>query len=228
MSAAIQYSLTFTGLRDLDASTAVIVVQLEVPLGVLLAIILLKDKLTMRRVIGIVLAFTGVVITAGEPKLQGSLLPVLLVVGGAFTWALGQIMIKTLGAPGGFTLIAWVAVFAAPQLFVSSWLFESNQYKAILTATPLVWAAVIYLGIVMTAVGYAVWYHLLGIYAVNQVMPYLLLLPVVTVLGGVVLLGETMTTSLIFGGVLAIGGVAIITLENTSTLPKTKPTQTHG
>jgi len=222
VSAAIQYSMTFTGLRDLDASTAVIVVQLEVPFGVLLAVILLKDKLTLRRIFGMALAFIGVIITAGEPRLDGNLLPILLLVGGAFTWALGQIMIKTLGAPGGFTLIAWVAVFATPQLFLSTWIFEDNQLEAIMTATPIVWAAVIYLAVVMTTIGYAIWYHLLGLYNVNQVMPYLLLLPVVTVFGGVVLLGDTLTPSLITGGLLAIAGVAVITLEKTTPLPQTE------
>ena len=76
-----------------------------------------------------------------------------MLAGGALTWAVGQIMIKTLGVVGGFTLIAWVAVMAAPQLFVASWLFEKNQLEAIANAPPVVWAAVVYLGLVMTAIG---------------------------------------------------------------------------
>lgn len=210
VSAAIQYSLTFTGLRDLEASTAILVVQLEVPFGVIMATIFLKDHLGLRRVLGIALAFAGVALIAGEPRLQGSILPVLLVVGGAFTWSLGQVMIKTLGRVGGFTLIAWVAVFAAPQLFVSSWLFERDQLTAIASATTVVWAAVVYLALVMTALGYAIWYHLLAKYDVNQVMPFLLLLPVCTVLGSVILLDETLTLHLAIGGFMAIIGVTII------------------
>ena len=60
---------------------------------------------------------------AGEPRL-GDAWPgrsdLTLLVGGAFTWAIGQVMIRQLGEVGGFTMIAWVAVFAAPQLFVFS------------------------------------------------------------------------------------------------------------
>ena len=37
VSAAIQYSLTFHGLSGIDASTAALLVQLEVPFGLLLA-----------------------------------------------------------------------------------------------------------------------------------------------------------------------------------------------
>ncbi len=210
VSATIQYSLTFTGLRDLDASIAIIVVQLEVPFGALLAAIFLKDRIGWRRAFGMALAFVGVGLIAGEPRVQQNIMPMFLVVGGAFTWAAGQVMIKTLGRVGGFTLIAWVAVMSAPQLFVASFLFEDGQFDAIAGAGWIGWGTVVYLGLVMTALGYAAWYHLLGKYQVNQMMPYLLLLPVVTVIGSVALLGERLTLPVALGGGVVIVGVAII------------------
>jgi len=212
IGAAIQYSLTFTGLKHIYASTAIIVIQLEVPFAVLIAVVFLKDRVDLVKIAGMALAFIGVVIIAGEPHLQGDLFWVLMVAAGAFTWAVGQVMIKSLGPVGGFTLIAWVAVFAAPQLYVASWLVEGQQLEAIRTATWVVWATVAYLGLIMTAVGYGIWYHLLGKHPVYQVAPFLLLLPVTTVLGGVLLLGEELTPRLMMGGALAIGGVAVINL----------------
>ncbi len=212
VSAAVQYSLTFTGLQYLDASTAIIVVQLEVPFGVLLAAIILKDRIQIRHIVGMTLAFVGVILIAGEPRLHSQWGSILLVVGGAFTWALGQVMVKSLGAVGGFRLIAWVAVFAAPQLFVASWLVEQDQLAAIRSATSIVWYAIVYLGIVMTAVGYGIWYHLLGKHPIKQVMPFLLLLPVATVAGGVLILDEALTPVLLIGGALAIVGVGIIVI----------------
>lgn len=212
IGAAIQYSLTFTGLKHINASTAIIIVQLEVPFAVLIAVVFLKDRVELIKVLGIALAFVGVVVIAGEPRLQDNLVPVLMVAGGAFTWAAGQVMIKSLGPVGGFTLVAWVAVFAAPQLYVASWLVEEQQVQAVRSASWVVWAVVAYLGLIMTAVGYAIWYHLLGKYPVYQVAPFLLLLPVTTVLGGVVLLDEALTLRLIIGGLLAVVGVAVINL----------------
>ncbi|MDH3379673.1 MAG: EamA family transporter [Gammaproteobacteria bacterium] len=212
VSAAVQYSLTFTGLQYLDASTAIIVVQLEVPFAVLLAALILKDRVQIRHIVGITLAFVGVILIAGEPRLHSQWGPVLLVIGGAFTWALGQVMIKSLGKVGGFRLIAWVAVFAAPQLFVASWLVERDQLVAIRSATPIVWYAIVYLGVVMTAVGYGIWYYLLGKHPIKQVMPFLLLLPVATVAGGVLILDEALTPVLLVGGALAIIGVGIIVI----------------
>ncbi len=210
ISGTIQYGLTFTGLKDLDASTAIIVIQLEVPFATLLSAVFLKDYLGWRRALGMTLAFGGIVLIAGEPGLQENLTPMFLVVGGALTWAIGQVMIKTLGRVGGFTLIAWVAVFAAPQLFVASFLFEDGQREAVMNAGWVVWGTVVYLGLVMTALGYAIWYHLLGEYTVTQVMPFLLLLPVATMAGAVALLGEEITATVGVGAAVVIGGVGII------------------
>ena len=213
VSAGIQYSLTFTGVSGIDASTAALLIQLEVPFAILLAAVVLGDKLTIRQGVGVSLAFCGAILIVGEPKLANNMRYVLMVIGGGFAWSLGQIMIKMMGVSGGFSLISSVAVFAAPQLFIASYLLEDNQIDQIITASPAAWAAVVYLGLVMTALGYAMWYRLLGLYDVNMVMPFLLLLPVASVVGGYLFLDEILTTKIAIGGLLALAGVAIITVR---------------
>jgi len=209
----LQYSLTFNGVRGIDASTAALLVQLEVPFGLILAWLVLGDRISLKQWLGIAIAFTGAILIIGEPKLAGDLIYAFMVIGGAFTWAVGQIMIKKLGNIGGFRLITGVALFATPQLFVASLLFEQNQLEQIQTASPAAWAAVAYLGLIMTALAYALWYRLLGHYTVNQVMPFLLLLPVTSVFGGIFFLDESLTTKIALGGCLAIIGVAMITIQ---------------
>jgi len=213
ISAALQYSLTFNGVRGIDASTAALLVQLEVPFGLILAWLVFGEQISLKQGLGIAIAFTGAMLIIGEPKLAGDLVYAFMVIGGAFTWAVGQIMIKKLGNIGGFRLITGVALFATPQLFVASFLFEQNQLEQIQTASPAAWAAVAYLGLIMTALAYALWYRLLGHYTVNQVMPFLLLLPVTSVFGGIFFLGESLTTKIALGGGLAIIGVAMITIQ---------------
>ena len=213
VSAAIQYSLTFNGINGIDASTAALLVQLEVPFGLLLAWIILGDRISVRQTIGMAIAFIGAIFIVGEPKLANDLGYAFMVIGGAFTWAIGQIMIKKLGNIGGFMLITGVAMFATPQLYLASFLFESDQVMQVKTASTEAWAAVIYLGLIMTALGYALWYRLLGLYSVNQVMPFLLLLPVTSVIGGIFFLQESLTIKIAIGGSLAILGVALITIQ---------------
>jgi O-acetylserine/cysteine efflux transporter len=212
VSATIQYALTFTGLNGLSASTAIIVVQLEFPFMALMAAMVFKDHLSWHQFAGVALAFSGIIMIAGQPQLQADLLPVVLVIGGAFTWAVGQIMIKKLdGEVGSFTLIAWVALFATPQLFVASWIFETGQMQAIQSTNWIGWAVVVYLALVMTVLGYGIWYRLLGKYRVTQVGPYLLLLPVTSISGSMIILGERLTLVELFGASVVISGVWFVT-----------------
>ena len=75
-----------------------------------------------------------------------------------------------------------------------------------------------YLAVVMNIVGYGAWYHVLGRYEVNRAAPYLLLLPVASVAGGVVFLGETPTMRILAGGVIVIAGIALIVVERATSL----------
>ena len=213
VSAALQYSLTFSGVKGIDASTSALLIQLEVPFGLLMAWFFLGDKLTLKQVLGTTIAFAGAMLIVGEPKLSNDLRYVFMVIAGAFTWAIGQVMIKKLGNLGGFKLITGVAVLATPQLFIASFLLESDQITQIQTAPIEAWAAVAYLGLIMTALAYALWYRLLGLYNVNQVMPFLLLLPVTSVIGGILFLDEVLTLKIALGGGLALLGVALSTVQ---------------
>ncbi|MEP3629806.1 MAG: EamA family transporter [Hyphomicrobiales bacterium] len=210
VAAAIQYSLTFTGLKGLEAGIAALVVQLEVPFLVLLGVFLLREKPQMRKWFGIIIAFCGVAIMTQQDEFSGSVTSMLLVVGGAFSWALGQVMIRRLKDIDGLQVTAWIAVFAFPQLLVMSFLFEEGQVEALQGAAPIVWWAVVYLGVVMTALGYYFWNTLIRRHDVGKVAPFLLLLPVFSVIGGVLFLNELPTLTKLAGGAIILFGVAII------------------
>jgi len=212
VSATIQYGLTFYGLAGLDASSAVLFMQLEVPFTAACAAIFLKDKLGWKRVCGMIVAFIGVVLIAGAPSMRNQLLPAFLVIAGVLTWAIGQVMIKRMVTITGFQLIAWVSVFAGPQMLAASLILEKDHLGLLQNATLIGWGSVIYMGIVMTALGYGIWYHLLKKYDVNQVVPFLLLLPVTSILGAVLFLGEHPSIRILIGGVVVITGVAIIVM----------------
>jgi len=213
VASAIQYSLTFTSLKGLDTGIAALIVQLEVPFLVILGALLLGEKPEARKWVGIAIAFAGVALIANPNTFNGSLIAVALVIGGALSWALGQIMIRRMKDIAGLTVTAWTAVFAAPQLFVMSALFESGQVEAIQQAKPIVWVAVAYLGIVMTAFGYFLWNTLIRRHDVGRVAPFLLLLPLYALLGGVLFLGERPTVNSLMGGAVILIGVGIITIQ---------------
>ena len=207
VSSTLQYGLTFTGLSMIDASLAVIVVHLEVPFGVLLAVIILRERPGLQRIVGMLLSFSGIVLIAGQPSLEGQMFAIFLTGSGALVWAIGQLMVKRLGsAVGSFSLVAWVGVFSGPQMILASFLIEDGQWMAIQQASWVGWGTVAYLGIVMTILGYGV----LSRNPMSQVMPVLLLLPVVTIVSSILLLGERPTPAVLTGGAVVLAGVAVI------------------
>ena len=213
VAATIQYSLTFTGVKGLEAGLASIIVQLEVPFLVILGALFLREKPGYKKWIGIAISFVGVATMSQQDELSGSFISIALVLGGCFAWALGQVMIRKLKDVSGMQVTAWIAVFAAPQLFFMSAIFEDGQVEAIRTATPLVWWTVLYLGLIMTCLGYYFWNTLIRHHDVSKVAPFLLLLPVFSVLGGNVFLGETITIEKFYSGVTILLGIGVITIN---------------
>ena len=208
IGSTIQYGLTYNGLKGIDASTAAILVQLEGPILALMGTILLKEKLGLTRAFGMGLAFAGVFIIAGEPRLEGHIDSVLLLVAGSAVWAVAQIMISRLKGLSGITILAWVAIMATPQMLLASFIIEDGQWQAITTASLFDWSIIFYLAFIMTVLGYSVWYHLLSSVDVSKVSPFLMLLPITSIIAGMILLDEQFTKAMAIGGVMIMIGVA--------------------
>ncbi len=220
VGSTVQYGLTFTGLSMIDASLGGIIVQLEVPFSVLLAVIFFRERPGLLRIIGMTVSFIGIALIAGKPSLSGQLEGILLTASGALVWAIGQIMYKRISSQiDGLTGIAWIGVIAAPQMLIGSMIFETGQVDALMNASWVGWASVVYLGLIMTVVGYGIWFTVLARNPVSHVMPVLLVLPVFTVLFSVLLLGERPSLEVLLGGVTILAGVSLIVFSKSNTRP---------
>ena len=213
VGSTLQYGMTFTGLSMIDASLAIIIIHLEVPFSVLLAAIILKDNPGIQRILGMLISFAGIVLIAGQPSLRGQMLAILLTTSGALMWAVGQIMVKHLeNPPSGFALTAWIGVFSGPQMILGSFIIEESQLQSLAQASWIGWGVILYLAVIMTALGYGIWYRVLSRNPVSKVMPVMLLLPVFTIISSMLLLGERPATIIFFGGAVVIGGVSLTVL----------------
>ena len=207
----LQYGLTYNGLNIIDASSAVLLIQLEVPFGILIAFFLLKEIPSIKNIIGLVIAFFGVFILTGAPNLEGKYFGVLLTLSGAFTWSLGAVMAKPLSKKiGAFALMTWLCVFSGPLLILISTVVNGNPIQYILSANFYSWLTVIYLGFFMQPIAYGAWYYVLRKYPVNKIMPVLLLLPITGFLTAIFLLGEEPPKQVFLGGVIIVFGVGMI------------------
>lgn len=209
---ALHFGLMFMGIRDVDAAVASVAIQLQVPFAALLAWIFLGDRLGWRRLGGMALAFLGIVVIAGEPRMAANLAPLGLIIAASFLWAVGNVQLRDLRAVGPMALNAWLALFAAPQMLIASAIFEEGQWQALASAGWKGWGAIVYMIVFVTIIGYGFWYRMAQRYPVNLTMAHTLQVPVWGVLASVVLLGERLTWAMVAGSLLTLAGVAVIVL----------------
>src|SRR5690606_3448572 len=87
----LQFGLAYLGLAGVDASVAAVAIQLQVPFAAILAAIVFKDRLGWRGAVGLAVAFIGVIVIAGEPRMETSLWSLALVIAGAAVWAIANV-----------------------------------------------------------------------------------------------------------------------------------------
>ena len=208
----IQYSVTYSGLNLIDASAAVLLVQTEVPFGVLFAYFMLKEKPTISSLIGIFIAFIGVYILTGSPSLDGKFLGIFLTILGSGIWALGQVLVKPLSKElNPLTLVAWLALFSGPILILLSNIFDGNSINYIKSANMNSWIIAIYLGFFMQPITYGCFYYVLKNNPLYKVLPIVTMgIPLTGLLAAIFLLKESPTTELYIGGSIILLGVILI------------------
>ncbi len=212
LGATIQGGLIFTGLAALPASTATLVLQLQVPFAVLCAWALGRDRLDARRLMGIAVAFAGVALVTGSPA-PAARWPLLLVALGSLSWAAGQAVAQAVARDEGRTLTAAIAVYALPQLVLASAVLERGQLTALRTADALDWTAMLGLALAGFVVAYSIWYALLRRYPMDQIAPFMLLMPVVGVAFSALVLGERPALIELGGGVVIVAGLALVVVR---------------
>ena len=202
----IQYSVTYSGLNLIDASAAVLLVQTEVPFGVLFAYFMLKEKPTIRSLIGIFVAFIGVYILTGSPNLDGKYLGIFLTILGSGIWAFGQVLVKPLSKElNPLTLVAWLALFSGPILICLSAVLDGNTVKYITEASFDHWIIAIYIGFIMQPITYGCFYYVLKRNPLYKVLPIVTMgIPPTGLLAAIFLLGEEPTKELFIGGAIII------------------------
>jgi O-acetylserine/cysteine efflux transporter len=102
----------------------------------------------------------------------------------------------------------WVAaigtMFTLPLI---SWNFFAQVY----TLSSVGWLSVLYLAFLSTVVANFILYTLIGTRAVSRLGVQLYLVPLVSLVGGIILLGETYTTFAVLGACLLFAAIALAT-----------------
>lgn len=222
---AFNYALLFSGFIFATASAAAIANELYVPFATILSVLLLKEEIGWRRILGITLAFAGVAIIAldkeGAPADARIGIGVGLVAAATLVEAFGAILVKKTSGFKPWELLAWFGLIGAPILWAISAVLEKDQLASLAASDKkLVVSAVLYSAIVSSVFGHTAYYWLLQRRPVSQVASSTLLTTFLAVLFSILILGEPLTTVILIGGAMTLVGVGIVVLRAPTTAPE--------
>jgi O-acetylserine/cysteine efflux transporter len=210
----IHFSFLYFGLFVAGGVSAVaITIQLVAPFSLIMAVIFLKETVGWRRIVGLLMAFGGVMVLGFDPAVLDQINGVILVAMAAFCMAGGIILMRLVQGVGTMAMQAWIGLISFPVMLALSFIFEQGQYEAITTFELRSFAALIFTAVITTIVAHGGWYYLLQKYPVAVLTPYGLLAPVFGVGFGVFLYDEPISWKFIMGGALTLAGVFVINIR---------------
>ena len=206
--------LFFAYAQGMPPGLASVTQQMQAFFTVLLAALFLRDVPTLRQSIGMAVAFCGLGLIGLTIGGDLTVLGLGLAVAGAFSWAVGNVLVKRTGNVPMFPFMVWLSIVPpVPALLVSSF-YDPNPslLSAIVGASWLSIAAAIYLGAMATILAYAIWGDLLARYPTAMVAPFALLAPCTGVVSSALIFGELFGPIRYAGMALVLTGLAIIVL----------------
>lgn len=207
-----QFGLMLYAMRgDISPGLASVLIQTQAFFTVALAVYFAGERIGTRNILGLLLCAAGVVIVVTMGGGEASPIGVTLTLGGAFCWALGNIVARRAGPINALSLVAWSNIFAIPPLAATALLFEgpSAISHSIIHADMGGWASIFWQAFGNAIFGYAVWNWLLGRYPASQVAPMGLLVPIFGLSSAAIFLAEPMPLWKLVATAAIISGLAI-------------------
>lgn len=203
------YSVTLNAAeRRVDAGTAAMLINTGPILIAVLAGIFLKEGFPRWLFAGCAVAFSGCILIglANAQSDSRSGLGIALLILAAFAYATAVVIQKPVLARVSPLQVTWLGCAAATVVclpFAPTLVGELDDAGA----TGVAWT--VYLGVAPTALGFATWAYALRRMSAGRVASLNYLIPVIAILLGWALLGETPPWLAAAGGALCLAGVAL-------------------
>jgi drug/metabolite transporter (DMT)-like permease len=213
----VSISFQFIGTKLSDAHTGALITSATPAFIVIFAYFLLKEKITVKKIISLILATVGVIIVIGfEAKLGDYVIGSIVLVGAAITWALLSVYVKI--ATKRFSTLT-VTTYAILFAFIYTspvmlWEIQSNEIH--LNST-LIILGILYLGVISTAGAFFLWNKGLELMDASIGSLFFFFQPVVGSFFGWLLLKEKLSVNFFIGGTFILMAVLIVTIQKKTT-----------
>ncbi|NJN21126.1 MAG: EamA family transporter [Leptolyngbya sp. RL_3_1] len=216
----MQFGSLYIGMAaGVPPGLASLLVQSQALMTLLLSTVLLRDVPRPQQWLGVGLALAGMGAIAAAQEGQTQILGLGLVLCSSLSWASGNICIKQSKITNGFRLLVWMALIPPLPLLGLSLVFETGQWQAVRSLTPLGLGAILYTGLISSLLCFGFWAYLVQHYSPNRVAPFSLLVPIFGLGFAVVLLGESLSGLELIGALLVFIGLTLTVLTPSTVKP---------
>ena len=196
--------------KTVDASLAGLLISLAPLFGVVLSAMFLHEKVGRRVFLALGLGLVGTFIifvpdlNLGITTLLGPLAVVLSsFASGAYTVASKPLVMKY----GPIPVSVWASLTGTALLLPLTSPSLLQQAESLSTVG---WVSVLYLALLSTVLSNTMYFMLVGIHPVSRLSVQLYLIPLVSVTGGIVLLGESLSAFTVAGGAVLLLAVTLV------------------
>jgi O-acetylserine/cysteine efflux transporter len=211
-----QFGLMYLALHlGMPPGLSSLVLQAQVLLTIVIAATWLREQPTRKQLAGVSLGGAGLLTIAVGRGLSAPLLPLMVLVLAAVSWAIGNVLTRRIGNVSGLGVTVWSGLVVPIPALALSLVFEGPTAIAN-GLSAFGWAALAstaYTAYLSSLVGYGVWNTLLSRHPVARVTPFAMLVPVFGMAAAALVFGERPTALELAGGIVLLAGVAVAVLR---------------
>ncbi|MBA3018003.1 MAG: DMT family transporter [Proteobacteria bacterium] len=208
-----QLSLFYLGLSKTNASRATLVVNILPFFVLFLAHFFIPgDRITIRKIIGMVIGFTGVAFVFLEKDVTADFQSGdLIILAAAFLWACNIIYVKRIiDTFEAFHIVIYPMIFSVPFFFIEGFLWDTSMIAYI---DLKIVGSMLYQSLVTAAFGFVVWNKMLQKYGATALHSFVFIMPIAGVVLGGIVLKEPITFNIMIALLLVVSGIIVINVK---------------
>ena len=216
----VQLSLFYLGLSKSNASRGTLLVNFQPFFTLFLAHFFIPgDRITKRKIMGILLGFAGVAFVFLEKKgvTTDFNLGDVLILMAAFLWSCNAVYTKRIiSAFKPFQIALFPMMYSVPFFFLEGVLWDHHMITFI---DSKIIGAMVYQSLVTASFGFVVWNSLLQRYGAVALHSFIFIMPITGVLLGGLVLGEPITINILIAMLLIVAGILVTHIKQKKPIP---------
>ena len=184
--------------------------QLAIPFAMLLSSFFLKEKVSIKQWVFIIISFFGIFLIGFDPLLKNELMAIVLITFMAFFYGAAQVFSRYLKDLKVTLTNAYMGLVGFIFLFFSSVIFEGDIFQNINSISIKSWLLILHAGIFVSIGAHMSMFYLYRIYPVKKVFPFYALFPIFGVIQTFLIFYEIPTLITFLGGGIVILSIYLL------------------